>query len=53
MKGAKTWEELADQVRAYLRVVQQRPRLAAQFFEVEPVSYATPHNRMSLLDRPG
>jgi len=40
VKRARTRDELADQVRAYLRVVQQRPHLAARFFEAEPVSYA-------------
>lgn len=40
VKRARTREELAGQVRTYLRVVQQRPHLAAQFFEAEPVSYA-------------
>jgi hypothetical protein len=40
VKRARTREELADQVRAYLRVVQQRPHLAGRFFEAEPVSYA-------------
>jgi transposase len=40
VKRARTRDELADQVRAYLRVVQQRPHLAERFFEAEPVSYA-------------
>ncbi len=40
VKRAKTRDELADQVRDYLRVVQQRPRLARRFFDAEPVSYA-------------
>jgi transposase len=40
VKRARTREELADQVRAYLRVVQKRPHLAERFFEAEPVTYA-------------
>jgi transposase len=40
VKRARSREELADQVRLYLRVVQQRPDLAQRFFEAEPVRYA-------------
>jgi transposase len=40
VKRARTRDELADQVRTYLRVVQQRPQLAARFFRAEPVNYA-------------
>jgi hypothetical protein len=40
VKRAGTRDELAEQVRASLRVVQQRPHLAERFFEAEPVNYA-------------
>jgi transposase len=40
VRRARSREELADQVRTYLRVVQQRPRLARRLFEAEPVNYA-------------
>lgn len=40
VKRARDKGELADQVRTYLRVVQQRPHLARKFFEAEPVCYA-------------
>lgn len=40
VKRARARDELADQVRTYLRVVQQRPRLARRFFDAGPVRYA-------------
>ena len=40
VKRARSPGELADQVRTYLRVVQQWPRLARRFSHAEPVSYA-------------
>lgn len=40
VKRARTREELADQVRTYLRVVQRRPHVAARFFKAVPVRYA-------------
>lgn len=40
VRRARDRGELADQVRTYLRVVQQRPVHARRFFAAEPVRYA-------------
>ena len=40
VRRARDRDELAAQLRVYLRVVQQRPRMAQRFFEAAPVAYA-------------
>jgi transposase len=40
VRRARNRDELAAQLRVYLRVVQQRPRMARRFFEAAPVTYA-------------
>lgn len=40
VKRARTREELADQVRLYLRIAQRRPEVVRRMFEAEPVRYA-------------
>lgn len=40
VKRAKTREELAEQVRLYLRVAQRRPEVVRRFFAAKPVRYA-------------
>ena len=40
VRRARGRDELAAQVRLYLRVVQRRPRAARRFFEAAPVNYA-------------
>ena len=40
VKRARSRDELAGQVRLYLRIAQRRPEIVRRFFEAEPVSYA-------------
>ncbi len=40
VRRARSRDELAAQVRLYLRVVQRRPRAARRFFAAAPVTYA-------------
>lgn len=40
VKRARSRDELADQVRLYLRIAQRRPEIVGRFFDAEPVRYA-------------